>query len=120
MTTQLADLAQTVEEEISVGDALCRNLKAQKQTIVAWDVAELLVQINAREPWLRSLGELQSRRCCIVGETDVFKEAARMPMCWRPTPISRGSKTRLKRRSSRHHNSFNRASSSFSGSLSLC
>ena len=62
MTTQLADLEQPVEEEINEGDALCRNLKAQKQAIVAWNVVEVLVQINAREPWIRSLGELESRR----------------------------------------------------------
>jgi hypothetical protein len=109
--TQLSDLEQPVEEEINEGDALCRNIKTQKQAIVTWDAAELIVQINAREPWLHSLGETESRRCRTVGETDVFKEAA---------TVSRGSNARLKGRSSRHHNSFNRASSIFSGSRSLC
>lgn len=68
MSTELTDLTRVLEEEISVGEELWRNLSAQKQAIVALDVAELLVQINAREPWLRSLGEFESRRCRIVGE----------------------------------------------------
>lgn len=63
MSTELTDLTRVLEEEISVGEELWRNLSAQKQAIVALDVAELLVQINAREPWLRSLGEFESRRC---------------------------------------------------------
>jgi len=92
--------------EINEGDALCRNLKAQKQAIVAWDVAELLVQINAREPWIRSLGELASRRCHIVGETYVFNEAATLRQTMAKIPNDSVEKTRFIALRERTRNTF--------------
>jgi len=75
--TELTDLTQILEAEISVGEELRRNLSAQKQAIVDWNVAALFEQIEAREPWLRSLGELEERRCRFLNEGNFFKEAAR-------------------------------------------
>ena len=74
MGTPLNELAQLLEEEITVGEELRRNLTAQKHAIVAWDVTELLAQIKAREPWLRLLGELETRRDRLISESDLFNE----------------------------------------------
>jgi flagellar biosynthesis/type III secretory pathway chaperone len=68
MAGHLAQLTGVLEEEILVGEELERNLSAQKKALLGWDVAELLQQIAAREPWLRSLGLLEKKR------TDILKE----------------------------------------------
>lgn len=66
MSTCLAELISVLENEISVGEELSRNIDAQKQAIIEWDIVKLLEQIEAREPWLRSLSRLEERRCEIV------------------------------------------------------
>ena len=55
MSKDLAELLSVLENEVLVGEELSRNLEAQKNAIVEWDIAKLLEQIDAREPWLRSL-----------------------------------------------------------------
>jgi hypothetical protein len=62
MNAELNELAAVLEEEIAVGEQLRRNLAAQRQAIVAWDMAALIAEIEAREPLLRVLGELEGRR----------------------------------------------------------
>jgi flagellar biosynthesis/type III secretory pathway chaperone len=103
---QLNDLAQLLEEEIAVGEELCRNLTAQKQAIVAWDVAELLAQIKAREPWLRLLGELETRRCRLVSDSDLFKETATLRRAMAVLPKESAEKSRLIALRQRTRNTF--------------
>ena len=62
MTGTLNDLAALLEEEIAVGEKLSRNLAAQRRALICWDIDALIAEIEAREPWLRSLGELEVRR----------------------------------------------------------
>ena len=62
MNGKMDDLAAVLEEEIAVGGELSRNLAAQRQALVAWDMDALIAEIQAREPWLRTLGELEARR----------------------------------------------------------
>jgi hypothetical protein len=62
MTGPLNDLAALLEEEIAVGEELSRNLAAQRRALICWDIDALIAEIEAREPWLRSLGELEVRR----------------------------------------------------------
>jgi flagellar biosynthesis/type III secretory pathway chaperone len=66
MSDCFQDLAEVLEQESTVGDELCRNLTAQKNALAAWDIDELLRQIEAREPWLRLLGDLEDRRRSIL------------------------------------------------------
>ena len=66
MHADLTHLAAVLKEEIIVGEELYRNLEAQKKAIVAWDIANLLAQIDAREPWLNSLSQLEKKRCEIL------------------------------------------------------
>ncbi len=68
MNTALSHLLDVLEEEIAVGEALSRNLAAQKQAIVAWDMAGLLRELEAREPALQHLAELEEKRSRILGE----------------------------------------------------
>lgn len=58
----LAELEAIIEDEILVGEALRRNLEEQKNAVLAWDVVALMQQVDAREGWLRSLGQLERRR----------------------------------------------------------
>jgi flagellar biosynthesis/type III secretory pathway chaperone len=62
------ELVSIIEEEISVAEELQRNLAEQQKALLAWDVAALLYQVEAREPWLRSLGELERRRHRVMKE----------------------------------------------------
>ena len=66
MGTDLTELASVLENEIAVGEELYRNLEAQKSALIAWDLANLLEQIEAKEPWLRSLSQLEEKRCEIL------------------------------------------------------
>jgi len=66
MSTEVTELVSILEDEIKVGEELYRNLEAQKRAIVAWDIANLLDQIAARETWLRSLSRLEEKRCEIL------------------------------------------------------
>ena len=76
MNAQVTQLADVLEEEVSVGGELERNLAAQKQAIIGWDVAGLLEHITAREPWLRALGALEIKRKEILQGTELANDAA--------------------------------------------
>lgn len=76
MNALVTRLAAVIEEEISVGEELERNLAAQKKALVAWDVAGLLQHITAREPWLRALGALEIKRKEILQGTELSNNAA--------------------------------------------
>jgi hypothetical protein len=73
---QLSDLARVLEEELAIGDELRRNLSAQKEAILAWNVAALLEQIEARKVWLSLLGELEERRRQILSAAGIANEAS--------------------------------------------
>ena len=71
MRTDLTELVSVLEDEIVVGKDLQRNLEAQKKAIVAWDMVNLLQQIAAREPWLRSLSCLEEKRSEILNRANL-------------------------------------------------
>jgi len=66
MNVDLTKLFAVLESEIAVGEELQRNLEAQKRAILLWDMGSLLEQIEAREPWLRSLNQLEEERSKIL------------------------------------------------------
>ena len=66
MNPSLNDLAAILEKEIAVAEDLEVNLSAQKQAIIDWNVDALLDEIEAREPWLRVLDELEQKRTDLV------------------------------------------------------
>ena len=70
MTVSLDDLAVILEQELAVVQALENNLAAQKQAIVDWNTAQLLAAIDAREPWVRRLGELEEARSRCLAQQD--------------------------------------------------
>ena len=78
MNNDLNELANVLEDEVALGETLCRNLEAQKNALIAWNMADLLAHIEAREAWLRALGELEQRRSRIVAQSDAFTAAPRL------------------------------------------
>jgi FlgN protein len=73
MNLELNDLAVVLEEEIALGDKLRLNLAEQRHALAAWDMDALIARIEAREAWIRTLGELEARRARIVeiqGDSD--------------------------------------------------
>jgi hypothetical protein len=66
MNLEMNELAAVLEEEIAIGDQLRLNLAAQRDALVAWDMDALNAEIEAREAWVRSLGELEARRARLV------------------------------------------------------
>lgn len=75
MNALVMQLADVLEEEVSVGEELERNLAAQKKALIGWDVAGLLQHITAREPWLRALGALEIKRKEILQGTELGNNA---------------------------------------------
>ena len=66
MNKDLTELVSVLENEIAVGEELYRNLEAQKKAILSWDIGHLLEQIEAKEPWLRSLSQLEEKRSNVL------------------------------------------------------
>jgi hypothetical protein len=66
VSADISQLFSLLENELSVGEGLTQNLKAQKQAILDWDIVKLLEEINVRESWLRSMRELEEKRCEII------------------------------------------------------
>lgn len=66
MNIDLTELAGVLSEEIAVGEELSRNLEAQRRALAAWDVVTLLLEIEAREPWLRLLNQLEQKRVAVL------------------------------------------------------
>jgi flagellar biosynthesis/type III secretory pathway chaperone len=75
MNAQVTQLTDVLEEEVSVGEELERNLAAQKQALIDWDVNGLLQKITEREPWLRSLGALENKRIEIIKQLYLSSDA---------------------------------------------
>lgn len=66
MNSYLTELTGVLNQEIAVGEELSRNLEAQRRALVAWDVVSLLLEIEAREPWLLMLGQLEEKRVAVL------------------------------------------------------
>ena len=62
MNIDVSNLIAILEAELRAGENLRRNLDAQKQAIIAWDVEGLLAHVEAREVCLRGLNDLENRR----------------------------------------------------------
>ncbi len=86
MNAGVTQLADVLEEEISVGEELERNLAAQKKALIGWDVTGLLRQITAREPWLRVLGALEIKRKKILQGTELSNNAATLRQLFAKLP----------------------------------
>jgi hypothetical protein len=95
MNEDLTGLAEVLEQEIAVGEELCRNLAAQKKALIAWDIVYLLEKIDAREPWLRLLGELEQRRNGILRQSHAFTASATLRQAIAQLPIESMERGRL-------------------------
>jgi flagellar biosynthesis/type III secretory pathway chaperone len=95
MNKDLTRLAEVLEEEIAVGEELCRNLAAQKKALIAWDIVDLLGKIETREPWLRRLGELEERRNGLLLQSDAFTASATLRQAIAQLPIESVDRARL-------------------------
>jgi len=62
MNACLSELAAILEQEIAVAEELERNLSAQKQAVLDWNMDALLAEIDARAPWLSLLAQLEHKR----------------------------------------------------------
>ena len=68
MNLSLQDLAAIIEQEVAIAEELGRNLSAQKQAVIDWNMDKLLAQIEARGPLLHSLDELERQRSNCLGQ----------------------------------------------------
>ena len=97
MDAHVSQLAAVLEEEISVGEALERNLAAQKKALIGWDVAGVLEQIAAREPWLRALGALEIKRKEILQGTELLSNSPTLRQLLATLPKDAPEAQRLRR-----------------------
>jgi FlgN protein len=103
--TQLADV---LEEEVSVGEELERNLVEQKRALIGWDVAGLLEQITAREPWLRALGALEHKRKEVLDEIHLSGNAVTLRQLLAALPEDAPEAARLRHARERGREIFTR------------
>jgi flagellar biosynthesis/type III secretory pathway chaperone len=75
MSASVTSLAAILEQEIAVAEELDRNLAAQKQAIIDWNVESLLERLAAREPWLRLLADLEQQRGAVLSEAGLERTA---------------------------------------------
>lgn len=61
-TSALNELIAVIQEELALGEKLLVNLDGQRKAILSWSITDLMHQIEAREPLLRSLAELEASR----------------------------------------------------------
>ena len=97
MNNPLSELAEVLEGEVALGETLCGNLEAQKRALVAWDIADLLARIEARETWLRSLSELEQRRKQVLEQCDARAVAPRLRQVIARLPQASPERSRLSR-----------------------
>ena len=67
MNPCLSELAAILEQEITVAEELERNLAAQKQAVLDWNMDQLIAQLDARTPWLGRLETLEQQRVDCLG-----------------------------------------------------
>ena len=67
MNACLAELAAILEQEIAVAEELERNLAAQKQAVLYWNMDQLIARVDARAPWLGKLEALEQQRAECLG-----------------------------------------------------
>lgn len=95
MNAKMSDLILILEEELSVGAQLGANLLAQKNALVAWDVVDLVGQIEAREQWVRRLAELEERRNQILAELNPEAKSITLRQLIAALPEESAEKSRL-------------------------
>lgn len=111
MNAQVTQLAEVLEEEVSVGEELERNLAAQKQALIGWDVTGLLQHITAREPWLRALGSLEHKRKEILNEIHLSSDAVTLRQLLSALPEDAPEAARLRHLRERERKIFTRLDS---------
>lgn len=70
MEIDCSQLCSVLEAELTVGQKLAANLEALKNAIVTWDIERLLLEIDARQPAIDTLVELETRRNEILCNLD--------------------------------------------------
>jgi len=95
MISDLNDLAALLEEEITVGEELRRNLTCQRQALVDWDMDALIAGIEAREICVRSLGELEQRRLEMLKQEGVTNTSIKLKLLISQSPEDLPGRQRL-------------------------
>ncbi len=108
MIAQLDDLAAVLEEEIAVGEELRRNLAARRKALIDWDIEALLAGIEAREPWLRYLGDLDERRRKLLPQGTESEDSATLSRLIAQSPIGSPVRQRLQTAQSQARTMFTR------------
>ena len=78
MSLSLQNLATIIEQEMAIAEQLGRNLSAQKQAVIEWDMDNLLAHIEARGPLLHSLAELEQQRSNCLGDAGFDHNSVRL------------------------------------------
>jgi hypothetical protein len=88
MDLHLSDLANVLEKEIGVAEALSSNLQAQRAAIVAWNPTVLLQELERREACLRALAVLEEKRGAILRSMEIRPGPATLRRLLDELPLS--------------------------------
>jgi flagellar biosynthesis/type III secretory pathway chaperone len=95
MNVSLMDLAGILEQEIVIAEELERNLAAQKQAVIDWNMDKLLAEIEARGPLLRSLDELERQRLNCLGQAGFDDNSVKLRQLIANLPSNSAERERL-------------------------
>lgn len=106
MVADFSEIIGILEAELVAGQNLQRNLDAQKQAILDWDVDALLSHVEAREAALRDLGELEAKRLRVVGELPFTPMPQVLSQLIAQVPRGRPERKRLRELQTRSRKTF--------------
>lgn len=104
------ELIALIEEQFAIGEQLRRNCEKQKKAVLAWDVEGLLREIDTREPWLPTLGELERKRASIVEGMSTGQRHRFLSELITQAPHDEPNSERLRSLQERAHRRFSRLS----------
>jgi flagellar biosynthesis/type III secretory pathway chaperone len=95
MNVSLADLAAILEQEIGIAEELERNLAAQKQAVIDWNMDGLLAQIEARALCLNRLDQWEKKRADCLAQAGFDDQAVSLRSLLAALPPNAPERDRL-------------------------
>lgn len=95
MNLSLEDLAGIIEQEIAIAEELERNLAAQKQAVIEWNMDALLTEIEARALCLSRLDDWEKKRTDCLAQAGFDHQAVTLRRLLAALPPNTPERDRL-------------------------
>jgi len=88
----IQELSDVLQEELEVAESLSRNLQAQKDAILKWDIETLIARAEERELQAKKLETLEQRRKSVIEELTEDKQITLKEFVAKFSPASEASR----------------------------